>query len=283
MKNAKSAKPAKAARSARPAKAAKPAKPARAACAARAAAAIAAAVCAVILCGCATNLTRTPILSEGQDGETVVAYATNIKLGIGTKEATSIGSYNLSATGGLAITDLDQKTDSTAVLLSAIQLGAQLGGAYIGRAGVAAGSAATDPGNGAVSPLVGRTGPRVAPPLPREAVATGELAVKMAEAKASGRPLVVIAGNIGCGYCARLDKLLDADAAFTGRTDIVLYRETAEWADNAAARWTGGGKLPALRVTQWDAAGAVVCDKKVNRPQSIAAIEAALQVCEISE
>lgn len=106
------------------------------------------------------------------------------------------------------------------------------------------------------------------------------LSAKMAEAKASGKPFVVLAGNVGCGYCSRLDKLLDADSAFLARTDIVLYRETSAWATNAAGKWTGGGKFPVLRVTQWDTNGVIVCDNKINRPQSVADIDAALKSCE---
>lgn len=121
--------------------------------------------------------------------------------------------------------------------------------------------------------------------LPAEAVAANAtvLAAKMAEAKSSGKPLVVIAGNVGCGYCTKLDKLLDADSAFLARTDIVLYRETSPWATNQAGKWTGGGNLPVLRVTQWDSSGQIVCDKKVNRPQSIAEIESSLNTCSVSK
>ena len=121
--------------------------------------------------------------------------------------------------------------------------------------------------------------------LPAETVAANAtvLADKMAEAKSSGKPLVVIAGNVGCGYCTKLDKLLDADAAFLARKDIILYRETSPWATNQAGKWTGGGNFPVLRVTQWDSSGQVVCDKKVNRPQSIAEIESSLNTCSVSK
>lgn len=119
----------------------------------------------------------------------------------------------------------------------------------------------------------------VAAPSADTATASAALAAKMQEAKASGKPLVVVAGNSGCGYCAKLDAALDAAPAFLARTDIVLYRETSPWATNAAGKWTGGGKFPVLRVTQWDAAGAIVCDHKVNRPQTVADIEAALKTC----
>jgi len=116
--------------------------------------------------------------------------------------------------------------------------------------------------------------------LPTEVANTSTvLATKMAEAKTSGKPLVVIAGNTGCSYCERLDKVLNADTAFLARTDIVLYRETSPWATNQAGKWTGGGNFPVLRVTQWDSSGNIVCDKKVNRPQTVAEIEAALGSC----
>lgn len=121
--------------------------------------------------------------------------------------------------------------------------------------------------------------------LPPETVAANASALseKMAEAKSSGKQLVVIAGNVGCGYCSKLDALLDASPDFTGRSDIVLYRETSPWATNQAGKWTGGGLFPVVRVTQWNSAGAVGCDKKINRPTSIAAIEAALGSCEVNQ
>lgn len=122
---------------------------------------------------------------------------------------------------------------------------------------------------------------KVVATLPPETVAANAsiLAERMAEAKASGKPLVVIAGATGCGYCSKLDKLVDADAAFLAREDIVLYRETSPRATNQAFAWTGGGKWPVLRVTQWGADGKTVCDKKVERPLSVADITAALATC----
>lgn len=107
------------------------------------------------------------------------------------------------------------------------------------------------------------------------ATTSAALAAKMAEAKASGKPLVVIAGSPECGYCVRLENTLNG-SAFLARTDIVVYREMNEWASNAALTWTGGGNAPILRVTRWDASGKAVYDKKVNRPQTIAEIEAAI-------
>jgi hypothetical protein len=73
--------------------------------------------------------------------------------------------------------------------------------------------------------------------------------------------------------------VLDSDAAFAARTDIVLYREHAAWDRNQALRWTGGGNAPIMRVTKWTNTGAVICDQKINRPQTIADIDAALTVC----
>ena len=107
------------------------------------------------------------------------------------------------------------------------------------------------------------------------------LTEKIKEAKASLKPLVVIAGNTGCSICKNLDNKLDSDAGFNVRTNIVVYRETAAWANNTAAKWTGGGngKLPVMRVTLWDAAGSIVCDKVVNRPQSVSDIESAIGSC----
>lgn len=117
--------------------------------------------------------------------------------------------------------------------------------------------------------------------LPTESSTAGytALAAKIAEAKSSGKPLVVIAGSPACGYCTKFAGVLDADAAFAARTDIVVYREHVAWDSNQALRWTGGGNAPIMRVTQWTNTGAVICDKKVNRPQTVADIEAALSAC----
>lgn len=86
---------------------------------------------ALLLTGCAMTFNSTPIMSDS-DGETVVASATTLKIGLGTKEATTIGAYKLSADGGLSIDNLDTKSDSSAVLLQAITLGAQLGAGRLG-------------------------------------------------------------------------------------------------------------------------------------------------------
>ena len=106
-------------------------------------------------------------------------------------------------------------------------------------------------------------------------VATGAiLSGKVAEAKAAGKPLVVIAGNPDCPYCASLDAALNG-SALPSRSDIVLVRETAPWASNSALAWTGGGDAPIVRVTRWNADGTELCDTKLNRP-SVAEIEAAI-------
>ena len=123
--------------------------------------------------------------------------------------------------------------------------------------------------------------PSVSVPLVSEAsvAAASNLAVKMAEAKKSGKPLVVIAGSPGCNFCTTFDKVLNNDASFSARSDIVVYREMSAWAGNQALKWTGGGAAPIMRVTQWDSDGSVICDKKVNRPRTIADIDAALSQC----
>lgn len=285
MKEATNAAAAKEAATAKPAKAAKPATAAKPAKAAKTAKAIGtlclAAAMSLFAMACATNITRTPILSEGGDGETVVAYATNVKLGLGTKDATSIGTYKLSATGGLDITGLDQQVDSATTVLQAIKLGSELAMARMAPAAAAA--AVSQPAANATSQAVESDSPTTAT-LPAETVAnpqtTAKLSEAMAKAKKEGKPLVVLAGNTGCGFCLKMDRIIDADASFLARTNIVFYRETSAWESNQAAKWTGGGKLPVLRVTQWDADGTVVCDKKVNRPQSVADIDAALSTCE---
>ena len=77
-----------------------------------------------------------------------------------------------------------------------------------------------------------------------------------------------------------MEAALKASPAFTARTDIIFYHEQSPWSANPAAKWTGGGKYPVLRVTQWDKDGKITCDKKVERPTTVAAIEAALGSCE---
>ena len=109
-------------------------------------------------------------------------------------------------------------------------------------------------------------------------VATGAiLSGKVAEAKAAGKTLVVIAGNPDCPYCASLDAALNG-SALPSRSDIVLVRETAPWASNSALAWTGGGDAPVVRVTRWNTDGTESCDKKLNRP-NVAEIEAAIGAC----
>ena len=109
-------------------------------------------------------------------------------------------------------------------------------------------------------------------------VATGAiLSGKVAEAKAAGKTLVVVAGSPDCSYCASLDAALNG-SALPSRSDIVLVRETAPWASNSALAWTGGGDAPIVRVTRWNADGTELCNMKLNRP-SVAEIEAAIGAC----
>lgn len=226
-------------------------------------------VTAFAVSGCALTWNSTPIMSES-NGETVVANANTLKLGFGNKEATSIGAYSLSADGGLSISNQNEQNDNSATFMKGLEVGERVAALYLGRGGASAGSAAP--------PAVQQEAAAV-PVSPPSAAASGKLSEAMSAAKASGKPLVVVAGNVGCGYCARLDAALDASPGFTGRADLVLYRETSKWESNAAGKWTGGGAFPVLRVTQWDSSGNIVCDKTVNRPQSVADIEAVLSAC----
>jgi len=109
-------------------------------------------------------------------------------------------------------------------------------------------------------------------------VATGAiLSGKVAEAKAAGKTLVVVAGSPDCSYCTSLDSAING-SALPSRSDIVLVRETAPWASNSALAWTGGGDAPVVRVTRWNADGTESCDTKLNRP-NVAEIEAAIGAC----
>ena len=113
---------------------------------------------------------------------------------------------------------------------------------------------------------------------PSTSVATGAiLSGKVAEAKAAGKPLVVVAGSPDCSYCTSLDAALNG-SALPSRSDIVLVRETAPWASNSALAWTGGGDAPIVRVTRWNADGTELCNAKLNRP-NVAEIEAAIGAC----
>ena len=275
MSVAKKALPARPAKKAKPAKAAKAAKAVENAVKGAAGAAVCMAL-AALAAGCAMTFNSTPIMSESA-GETVVAYARTVKTGFGNKEATTLGNYTLSADGGLSISNLSNQNDASLALLKAIELGASLGGAYLGRGavGVAAGAVDVVPtgGSGGVAAGV----PSVAPGVRRPAINT-VLDDRIAEAKASGKTLVVVAGHPLCGYCTRLEAALDA-SGISARPDIVLVRELNPWEGNAAAVWTGGGDAPIVRVTRWDAAGNVACDRKLNRPGTVAEIEAAIGAC----
>ncbi len=273
MSVAKKALPARPAKKAKPAKAAKAAKAVGNAVKGAAGAAVCMAL-AALAAGCAMTFNSTPIMSESA-GETVVAYARTVKTGFGNKEATTLGNYALSADGGLSISNLSNQNDASLTLLEAIELGASLGGARLRRSGVAAGAVDVVPpgGSGGAAAVV----PSVAPGVRRPAVNT-VLDDRIAEAKASGKTLVVVAGHPLCSYCTRLEAALDT-SGIAARPDIVLVREMNPWEANAAAVWTGGGEAPIVRVTRWDTSGGLVCDRKLNRPGTVAEIEAAIGAC----
>lgn len=149
-----------------------------------------------MLTGCATTYNSTPIMSES-NGETVVANAVNIKIGFGSKEATSIGAYKLSADGGLSINNLDSKSDSSQVLLQAITLGTQLGRGYLAAQGIAV--PASDASQEPTTAIV----PEVLP-----IASTLKSAIS-----GEGVPIVAILGNRAtCSRCVTLWGNLDADA-----------------------------------------------------------------------
>jgi len=201
-------------------------------------------------------------------GETVVAYATAIKTGFGNKEATTLGNYALSADGGLSISNLSNQNDASLAFVRAVELGASLGAAYMGRPGAV--SAAPDGGGaeGAAPPSAGRPG-ALNPNADVESAAV--------EARAAGKTLVVVAGHPLCSYCTRFENELLA-SGIPARSDVVLLREMNPWESNAAYRWTGGGNAPIVRVTRWDASGGLVCDRKLNRP-GVADLAVALDAC----
>lgn len=267
-KEAKCAKPAKAAKAAKPAKCAKAAKCAKCVC-------VLAILASLVLTGCVARKVSAPLGVVGSTGEVAtIGNYSQWTFGVWAKEAYEDKGVSASFADGYASNGQTGSSDSTAsieILKAVLPLLAQAyaGGIPIPKATV------TQPAPIADSDTT--------PDVDTEFVTTGTLAAKKAEAQASGKPLVVIAGNTGCSYCERMDDILRLSPQFTGRTDIIFYRETSPWASNQAARWTGAGSgtYPVLRVTQWDAAGGIGCDKVVNRPQSLAAIEAALTTCQI--
>jgi hypothetical protein len=199
-----------------------------------------------------------------------VAYATALKTGFGNKEATTLGNYTLSADGGLSISNLSNQNDASLAFVRAVELGASLGAAYMGRPGAV--SAAPD-GGAAINGGDMILGPNVA----RAASASVDVGRAAAEARAAGKTLVVVAGHPLCGYCTRFETALAA-SGIPARPDVVLLREMNPWDSNAAYRWTGGGNAPIVRVTRWDASGGLVCDRKLNRP-GVADLAVALDAC----
>ena len=73
-----------------------------------------------------------------------------LKTGFGNKEATTLGNYALSADGGLSISNLSNQNDASLAFVRAVELGASLGAAYMGRSvgGVAAGAVDVAPPGG---------------------------------------------------------------------------------------------------------------------------------------
>ena len=143
---------------------------------------------------------------------------------------------------------------------------------------MAAAQGAVIAGNGTQSASVATRPPLGVGVSSAMSVATGAiLSGKVAEAKAAGKTLVVVAGSPDCSYCTSLDSAING-SALPSRSDIVLVRETAPWASNSALAWTGGGDAPVVRVTRWNADGTESCDTKLNRP-NVAEIEAAIGAC----
>ena len=99
---------------------------------------------AAALAGCAMTLSRTPIMA-GDDEGTALAYATAVKMGVGSKESTALGAYKLSADGGLEISDMQQRNDASLAFVKAMEAGASLGAAAVlRRYGLDAGAALPD-------------------------------------------------------------------------------------------------------------------------------------------
>ena len=246
MNEAKNAVAAKAAKPAKPAQAAKPAKAAKAA---KAIGTFAVALAVCLAAGCATNINRTPILSSGDNGETVVAYATNIKLGLGTKDATSVGTYSLSATGGLNIADLDQKTDSATTMLAGIQLGAQLAGQRLGTGSLPAVKSDAAPVVSTAPEETGDTATATA--TATTASASAPRSVVCAE---GGATVAIIGNRATCSRCRKLWSGLDANALAESlcSASIIDADKTDNPSEYAARRPAEAFEYPLVRVYKPD-------------------------------
>lgn len=235
-------------------------------------AALALIVCSVFLSGCAVihgaaGDSKYTGFAFGEKASSTLA-GLNI-----TETQTEDGAITLERGVGVDKSGVSGEADLGKILGNLLLLGLQSQGVP-----TSSGSTAVDSSAAAVEPTVA-TQPTVYSTPVATTTTAAALNAKIDEAKASGKPLVVIAGSPACGFCVNLENVLSADATFNTRSDIVVYREMADWGSNFALKWTGGGSAPIMRVVQWGASGKAVCDKKVNRPQTIADIEAALSSC----
>lgn len=132
---------------------------------------------------------------------------------------------------------------------------------------------------------------------PPKTTSSGSLiAGPLAEAKATGKPLIVINSAEVCGICRKFHADLtttEEGKAFLARTDIIVVNTFGkDWAEQDATgvtKWTGGGAAPIVRITQFDTStGEVLCDNVFHRPgttiaQILKVFGAALSSCTIPE
>ena len=244
MKKAKTAKAATAATAAKPAKKAKAARVAKAA--KNVASMLVMALVMSLGFGCMTQLNRTPVMSES-DGETVVAYATVFKSGWINKEATSIGSYELSADGGLKIANLDQKNDQSQVFLA----GVQAASAYFNREGAAVGGAAIEKATGKNSPPADVSG--TPSPQPPKSITS-----------ADGSPLIAVIGNRSsgtvknCGLCDKFWSWFNPAELSSNLCGVTVI--DADMTDNPEAykKYLPTGRIQFPYVTVYDGTGKLV-------------------------
>lgn len=246
-------------------------------------------VLALAMTGCLTSITAET-KKQAPDGSVTTSRVS--VFGTGDKVA-SAAAEGLFADGtdadlGAGVKKASAKQESTGIAETFAGVGTMMAG--MAQFFAATQGVKTDGLIASTPPKVIPTDPEVADgdsdttlTLPTETATanSGVMKAKIAEAKATGKPLVILAGNTGCSYCERMDAALRASPGFANRTDIIFYHETSPWSKNQAAKWTGGGQLPALRVTQWAIDGSIVCDKKVNRPQTIEDLETTLGTCEL--
>lgn len=219
-----------------------------------------------VLAGCVAVRDSIPIMGENADGsQVIVSHATRTRLYALSKAAEKLDLWEVSSDDGVKMKGASSDSDGTA-MVQALRDGIALGRE------VASGRSA-----GAGDAVIAYAPAAQSAPTSNRTIASGLIGEKISQAKASGMPLVVVAGSPDCSYCVQFESQLAA-SALPGSADIVFVREMSPWSSNSALAWTGGGDAPIVRITRWDSSGGLMSDKKMNRP-TIAEVVAAIASC----